>query len=338
MDKTYLLFGHRGARYALDARAVRESVWLPELSIIEELPHYIVGGFNLRGRIVPVLDLDLCFGHPRQGYRPSDCVIVIETEATRIGIGANELHEVVTIPESAIEDVQDYQDGLGVRAQFICGVAKLDEGLVMLLDVAALLNCAPPEEAMILAEPGQAPDEPAAALAQASAEAAQIFRERAKSLAQVTQPEEHTGLAAYAVIGLGGELFGLPVNVVREFAHIRSVVPVPCCPPHIVGNMNLRGDILTLVDIRPALGMPVEGKMAEVVVLRVDELLLGVQAAEIVDVVTLGQADIAAVPVASDGEGKAYCKGVATIGGRAISLLDLHKILTQGELQVKEEA
>ena len=337
MDKTYLLFGHRSARYALNARTVREIVWLPELSIIEELPRYIVGGFNMRGRIVPVLDLDLCFGHPRQGQSLSDCVIVIETGTVTIGILANELHDAATIPQSAIEGVQEYKDGLGVRAQFVRGVAKLDDDLVMLLDVAALLNCAPPDEAMMLAEPEQAQDEAAAALVQAPTEAARVFRERAQSLARETRTEEPAGLAAYAVIGLSGELFGLPVSVVREFAHVQSISPVPCCSPHIVGNMNLRGDILTLVDIRPALGMPIEGSTGEVVVLRMGELLLGVPAAEIVDVLTLGQADIAAVPVASDGERKAYSKGVGTVGGRTISLLDMEKLLAGRELQVAEE-
>src|SRR5665811_2304944 len=68
MDQTYLIFGHRGARYGLNVRAVREIVWLPELSPIEELPPYIAGVFNLRGRIVPVMDLGLRFGHPREPY------------------------------------------------------------------------------------------------------------------------------------------------------------------------------------------------------------------------------------------------------------------------------
>ena len=336
MDKTYLVFGHRGARYGLDARAVREVVWLPELSPIEELPPHIVGVFNLRGKVVPVMDLGLRFGHARDGYRLSDRVIVVETEAARVGIVVNELYDVATIPQATIESVAGYQS-LGARAQFVRGEAKFGDSIVMLLDENALVQSAPPEDVVALAGPGVAQEAPTAAFAPASAEDAQVFRERVHGLARETQAEDRAGLAAFGVIGLGGELFGLSMDVVREFAHISSVVPVPCCPPHIVGNMNLRGDVLTLVDIRPALGMPIQGAMGEVVVLRVSELLLGVPAAEIVDVVYLGQADIVSVPVASDGEGKAYCKGVATIGGRAISILDVEKILAARELQVAEQ-
>lgn len=139
------------------------------------------------------------------------------------------------------------------------------------------------------------------------------------------------------MIRLDRELFGLGLDVVREFAHLRSVSPLPCCPPHIVGNMNLRGDILTLIDIRSALGLMNNTAMSEVVVLRLGELRLGLQVSEIVDVVYLTPADIGAVPVASERAGQAYCKGVATHGGQAVAILDLEKMLAQRALQVSEE-
>ena len=147
MDQTYLIFGHRGARYGLDVRAVREIVWLPELAPIEELPPYITGVFNLRGRVVPVMDLGLRFGHARAPYLTSDRIIVIDSGEARVGVVANELHDVSAIPQAAIEDVRSYQ-GAGGHAQFVCGEAKLDEGLAMLLDVDALLRSAPPEAAL----------------------------------------------------------------------------------------------------------------------------------------------------------------------------------------------
>jgi chemotaxis signal transduction protein len=92
-----------------------------------------------------------------------------------------------------------------------------------------------------------------------------------------------------------------------------------------------------VADIRPALGIATGGTMGEVVVVRAGELLLGLPAAEIVDVVHLASSDITAVPVASDRAGKAYCKGVATVGGQAVAILDLAKILASRELQVAEE-
>jgi purine-binding chemotaxis protein CheW len=336
MDQTYLLFDYRGARYALDARAVREIVWLPELSPIEELPPYIVGVFNLRGRVVPLMDLGLRFGHARAPSLTSDQVIVIDDGEAAVGVVANTLHDVLAIPQAAIEGVRGYQ-GAGGQAQFVSGEAKLEDGLAMLLDVGALLRSAPPEEALTVHAPPGSAEEPSALFEKRTPEEAELFRSRARSLAQVQEVGELSGLEAFAVIRLDGELFGLGLDVVREFAHLGSIAPLPCCPPHILGNMNLRGDILTLIDIRPALGMATSGAMSEVVVVRAGELRLGLPAAEIVDVVHLAQSDIAAVPIASDRAGKAYCKGVATVGGHAVGILDLEKILAAGELQVAEE-
>ena len=336
MDQTYLIFGHRGTRYGLNVGAVREIVWLPELSPIEELPPYIAGVFNLRGRVVPVMDLSVRFGHSREPLRPSDQVIVIDRDEARVGVVANQLHDVSAIPQAAIDDVRSYQ-GAGGHAQFVLGEAKLDDGLVMLLDVDALLRSAPSEEALLVHAPPGSADELSPLSGTLSPEEAEVFRSRARSLAEVQETGERAGLEAYAVIRLDGELFALGLDVVREFAHLRGITPIPCCPPHIVGNMNLRGDILTLVDIRPALGMAIEGAMSEVVVVRIGEMLLGLPAAEIVDVVQLAPSDIAAVPVASDRAGTAYCKGVAAVGGHAVGILDLEKIMAARELQVAEE-
>lgn len=335
MDQSYLIFGYRGVRYGLDVRAVREIVWLPELSPIEELPPYISGVFNLRGQVVPVMDLGLRFGHARAPYLTSDRVIVIDSDETRLGVVANELHDVSVIPQAAIEDVRSYQ-GVGGHTQFVLGEAKLDDGLAMLLDVAALLRSAPSEEALAIQAQASA-EELSPLLAKLSPKEADLFRSRAHSLAQVQETGARAGLQAYAVIRLDGELFALGLDVVREFAHLRSIVPVPCCPPHILGNMNLRGDILTLVDIRPALGLASTGALREVVVVRIGELRLGLPATEIADVVHLAPSDITAVPVGSDRAGKAYCKGIATVGGQAAGILDLEKLIAARELQVAEE-
>jgi purine-binding chemotaxis protein CheW len=336
VDQTYLIFAHRGARYGLDVRAVREIVWLPEISPVEEQPPYIAGVFNLRGQVVAVMDLGLRFGHAHLPWLPGDQVIVIDSDGTRSGIVANELHEVLPIAQAAIENVPKHQSA-GAEAQFVSGEAKLDDGLVMLLDVDALLHSVP-VQTQDLPQPDPAAELPTPWFGHASPEEMQLYRSRARSLAQAQEAAQRPGLEAYAVIRLERELFALDLDLVREFSHLHGITPLPCCPPHILGNMNLRGDILTLVDVRPALDMPSDSAMSEVVVVRLGDIAFGLPAAEIVDVVQLAPADIAAIPVASDRAGRAYCKGVAAIGGQAVGILDLEKILASGELRVTEDA
>ena len=228
MNDIYLIFGHRGARYGLPVSAVREIVWLPELSPIEELPPYIAGVFNLRGRIVPVMDLGLRFGHPHEPYLTGDRVIVIDSDAARVGVVANELYDVVAIPPSAIKDPASYQ-GAGGHEHFVRGEAMLDDGLAMLLDIDALLRSAPTEETLSAHTPGAA-EELSHLFGKLSPEEAELFRSRARSLAQVQETAERSGLEGFAVIRLDDELFGVGLDLVREFSHLRSIAPVPCCP------------------------------------------------------------------------------------------------------------
>ncbi|MBI2317264.1 MAG: purine-binding chemotaxis protein CheW [Betaproteobacteria bacterium] len=219
MDYTLLVFGHGGARYALEVSAVREIVWLPELSPVEELPPYVSGVFNLRGRVVPVMDLGMRFGRARERYRISDRIVVIERNDARVGFVVNELHDVLALSDSAIEPARNYQ-GAGGSAQFVHGEAKLEDGLVMLLDVEALLQGAPTAPETLAA--GAEPASPAEAQ---HADEARILRERARELAREPVSGERPGATAYAVVGLKRRSFaGSRISVTsHRFRALRRI-------------------------------------------------------------------------------------------------------------------
>src|SRR5262249_34289721 len=153
----------------------------------------------------------------------------------------------------------DRQSDAGGR--FIRGLARLNEQLVMLLDVERLLG---PGELPVAGDGGETEDggrrtedgggpspsfglrppssAPSAAEGsfspEATAEERAIFRRRAQDLAPPMEQEESDGLASLAVVTLNGECYGIDLGLVREFAPLRSVTPVPCCPAHVVGQMN----------------------------------------------------------------------------------------------------
>ncbi|MDD5035089.1 MAG: chemotaxis protein CheW, partial [Methylococcaceae bacterium] len=267
---SYLRFGLNGAHYAADAGAVVGIFWLPELTPDEEAPPHIAGIINLRGKIVPVMNLDLRFGHPSRRYRLTDILIVLQREGTMRGIVVNEVSDVIEIPETAIEPRPGYEETMAGRALFSAEAAKIGDEIVMLLDVSCLLHapiesCAPSKT-----------DELAYFCPEATAEQREVFHTRAHHLMQGIETFEIAELTPLSVIQLGDEWFGVELDAVREFSHLSRITPIPCCPPHIAGDMNLRGDILTLVDIRPLLKIPQEGIAAEVMDIESQDLLVGI--------------------------------------------------------------
>jgi purine-binding chemotaxis protein CheW len=277
----HLIFGVQGALYAVDATAVREVLPFLALSAMEEMPGCILGVANLRGSIVPIMDLNVRFGGTFAPCRATDCIVVLQRDGVTVGMVVNEVREVRSLhPEST-----EWRAGAGQTkdgARFVAGVAKLDHQVVMLLDLEQLLRLSdePPSaaapsarlqapgsmEGRTASRPGlirAGSREPGAGSAseasyEATPEERVLLLERAAALAQPLERDGITGLTPVAVARLGSEFLGFELDWVLEFAAVRTVTPVPCCPPQIAGQVNLRGDIVTLVDLRPILRIPAE--------------------------------------------------------------------------------
>lgn len=142
-----------------------------------------------------------------------------------------------------------------------------------------------------------------------------------------------------AVIGLNGEYFGLDLATVQEFIDVSGITPIPCCPSHIRGNINLRGEILTLVDIRKALNIPLAdvGNISKAVIVKVDDLVAGLPVNEVFNVEYFRPSDVMPVPAAIPSENEAYLRGTVPFLGKILSILDLPQLLSEGGLEVNEE-
>lgn len=334
---SYLVFGLRETLYAVSADHVREVFRLPEITPVEESPPWMAGVVNLRGKILPVIDLNARFGHPSQPYALTDCLIVFEERNFQAGVVVNEVREVANVPPEAVEDVSAYGRDLRIHPRLVTGTARMGADIVILLDVHNLLlashageETAPEEDRSKNAPPffqTASPGEKA------------VFRERALNL---LPPQEGPSFAPLplAVVGLGTELYGVDLRTVREFADIREVTPIPCCPEHIAGSMNLRGNILVLVDIRSFLHIPGGSPdvFARAIVVRMDGLLVGVAVEEVYDVVYLDPASVAPPPSAFLKVHEKHILGAAVYGGKMLTVLDLPELLAQDGLTVNQEA
>ena len=140
MDKELHAVGFRigTETFALPISLVREIVRVPEITAVPNVPDYIEGVINLRGRIISVVDLRKRFGETNIEKNRKNRVIVVEFGDRLVGLLVNSASEVLRIPPGDIEAPEDLFREDEVR--FVTGVAKLKGRLVILLDLAKVLG------------------------------------------------------------------------------------------------------------------------------------------------------------------------------------------------------
>jgi purine-binding chemotaxis protein CheW len=123
---------------------VREIMGVQEITAVPQMPAYVKGVINLRGKVIPVVDLRLKFGLAELEYTQRTCIIVaqIRGEAGNMAIGVivDAVSEVVTLSGGEIEDTPDF--GAGVAAPYLLGMAKIKGKVKILLDLDRVLASA----------------------------------------------------------------------------------------------------------------------------------------------------------------------------------------------------
>lgn len=343
----HLIFMERGFLYGVRAAAVREIVWLPELTPVEETPECVAGLFSLRGRIVPVIDPGILFGHKKRGYSLTDSVIVIESGDRLTGIIASGVADMVDIAKEAVQSIsaisaipatQEAGHEGGRHIHIIEGEAKAGDRLVMVLDIGRLMEAAFAQEAEAIPEAITTRADGGGFCPEATEEERKAFHSRAIDLDRAAIDATAAGRTAVAVVALGQERLGVDLDIIREFSEISGLVPVPCCPSHILGNMNLRGNVITIVDIREPLGIAADAKAAskKAIVAEIAGLIAGVAVDDLFEVIYVTPAKVRPSDFVVE-YGEKYIKGTIPYDGSTIAYIDLRKVLSRIEMIIDEE-
>lgn len=259
--------------YAVPVSAVVEVVLVPELQPLDERPPHYVGMMSLRGEVLAVLDLQVRMGRAPSEYGIRDKLLVLEHEHRSFALLVHSTEGVVDCPPDAAQPS-------GIRtaktSNCIQEILKIDEKLVMRLDLSQVLAAG--EEAI--------PEAGRSRVTAKTAEERAILRKRADSLQLSLSPLENETQQPMAVAEISGELFAFDLRHVREFCDIGMIARVPCVPDFIVGNANVRGEVLTVIDIRRELNLPVQGRKPDgkVIVAQTDELTVGLRVDELLGV------------------------------------------------------
>jgi purine-binding chemotaxis protein CheW len=127
-----------GQKYAVDILKVQEINNMKEITAIPNSPPFLEGAINLRGKVIPVLNLRSKFGFENEGSRETAKIVIMDIRGVIMGLIVDAVSDVLRIPRDVVEPPPPVHSN--VSSEFIAGIAKLDEGLVILLDIDRLLD------------------------------------------------------------------------------------------------------------------------------------------------------------------------------------------------------
>jgi len=138
----YLTFALAGEEYGIGILKVKEIIGTIPITTVPRTPLFMKGVINLRGKVIPVIDLRLKFGMKEISYTERTCIIVVETIGVQstllIGIVVDSVSEVLNIKNGDIEETPVF--GADLDTDYILGIAKINEGVKILLDIDSVLS------------------------------------------------------------------------------------------------------------------------------------------------------------------------------------------------------
>jgi purine-binding chemotaxis protein CheW len=138
----YLTFSLCEEEYGLEILKLREIIGMVTITSVPQTPEFVKGVINLRGKVLPVVDLRLRFGMQAAPYTKRTCIIIVEIAAESgritIGIVVDAVSEVIHIKAEDIEAAPEFGGSMNTR--YILGMAKIDESVKILLDIDNVLS------------------------------------------------------------------------------------------------------------------------------------------------------------------------------------------------------
>ena len=138
MENQIVIFELGSEHFGADIATVESIIKIQPITQLPHAPSFVEGVTNLRGKVLPVIDLRKRFGLPVQETDKNGRIIVVSVDQMEVGMIVDEVSEVLTLPEGAVEAAPAI--ATTIDSSFIKGIAKLDQRLVILLDLTHVLS------------------------------------------------------------------------------------------------------------------------------------------------------------------------------------------------------
>ncbi|EOX3978154.1 chemotaxis protein CheW [Vibrio alginolyticus] len=150
---------------------------------------------------------------------------------------------------------------------------------------------------------------------------------------EVKKDASNDEVLQWVTFQLGEETYGINVMQVREVLRYTEIAPVPGAPDYVLGIINLRGNVVTVIDTRSRFGL-MEGEVTDntrIIVIESERQVIGILVDSVAEVVYLRSSEIDTTPSVGTDESAKFIQGVSNRDGKLLILVDLNKLLTDDE-------
>ncbi|RLB88916.1 MAG: hypothetical protein DRH50_14490 [Deltaproteobacteria bacterium] len=330
-EKLLVIFRLVNEEFAVNIMEVREIVRVGDIVRVPQVPDFVLGVMPLRDALLPVIDLRLRLGMVLDADKATtagEAEIEVqdnETDARRIivadiggvttGLMVDAVSDVLRLQERDVEPTPDAIDP--DNAKYIQGVGKLDNGsrLLLLLDLARLLSREEKETITAVAE-----------------------KQQGKGGNSMVQKENLVGERQLVCFRIADEEYGIDIMQVREIIRLDVITEVPGAPSYVSGIVNLRGNILPVIDLRQRFGRKTDqhSEQNRILVVDIGDKKTGIIVDAVSEVIRIPESNIEPAPqILSDNVSSRYVDGIGKMDGgkRTIILVNTDTLLEQEEIE-----
>jgi len=272
----FLVFSLSNKTYAIPAEQVVEIIQLPALTVVEKAPDYMIGLLNLRGQIISVVDPAKLLGLEQKTYTIDHQVLIVNCNGKQIGVIVNSVSAVVQLDRDKLEPLP-----YNPREKIISGIYKYQNDLVAFLNINSLLENIENLEEERSKTQGNAdiinnyfPSDETSKI-KFLQRAEKLSKELVNVINNLNYQENY-----FSSFCLNKEIYCINLKYVKEITKIKLVnlAPVPCVPEFIAGIINLRGEFITLVDIKHFLNIQKTAisENTKIIVVKIPDMQLGI--------------------------------------------------------------
>jgi len=278
LSNQFVTFALEGEVFALNMAPVQEIIRVPEIVKVPKSSSSLMGLANLRGKVLPVVNLRKVFGLTDKSLDEANRVIVVDLGQI-LGFLVDNVYSVIEVEETKIESAEDIQSI--VKSDFLKGVIK-DVGrfkMLMMLDLEKVVE-----------------KEFSQAIQTSSQEYEVRSFEKTEEEEAIKEAKEERQFVSFLV---AGEEYAIPIESVQEIVSVpEHITKVPNSESTILGIMNLRNKVLPLASLRRLFGFPEENltEQSRIVVLSLGELSVGIVVDNVREVLRVPEALIEPVP------------------------------------------